>query len=33
MKKVLVLLVAGALLSGAAAYTAGVARAPRVEGR
>jgi len=28
MKKVLILLVAGALLSGAAAYTAGVARAP-----
>jgi len=28
MKKVLVLLIAGALLSGAAAYTAGVARAP-----
>ncbi len=31
MKKVLVMLVAGALLSGFAAYTAGVARSAAVE--
>jgi len=29
MKRVLVLLIAGAVVSGVAAYTAGVARAPR----
>lgn len=30
MKRVLVLLIAGAVLSGVAAYTAGVARQPRI---